>query len=82
LRRFDVFEMPPVPISDRPLDVLLADPSPWACSDIERKRLHEYWLGQVRAKLERQEVDQFKKLREDHAQALADYNEGKVEVRF
>jgi hypothetical protein len=82
LRRFDVFEMPPVPISDRPLDVLLADPSPWACSEIERKRLHEYWLGQVRAKLERQEVDQFKKLREDHAQALADYNEGKVEVRF
>jgi hypothetical protein len=80
LRRFDVFEIPPIPITDRPLDILLAEPSPWTCSGAERQRLNEYWVGQVRAKLERQEVDMFKKLREEHAQALADFNEGKVEV--
>jgi hypothetical protein len=80
LRRFDVFEVPPIPATDRSLDFLLANPSPWSCSRSERNRLNELWVGEVRMKLERQEIDMFKKLREEHAQALTDYNEGKVEV--
>jgi hypothetical protein len=78
--RFDIAERPQIPVTDRNIDDLLAQPDPWTCSVVERERLHAYWADQVRLKLEAQETESFKKLREQHAQALQNFNEGKVEV--
>jgi hypothetical protein len=41
-------EIPPVPYSDRPLDVLLESGNMWSFSFAERERLHLYWTQAVR----------------------------------
>lgn len=78
--RFDVNEVPSLPSTNRSVEELLNSPDPWLCSLAERQRLHDHWSGEVKVKLENQEVESFRKLREQHAQALANYNEGRIEV--
>jgi hypothetical protein len=80
-RRFDVEEVPVVPATTRTLNDLLQEPSPWMCSRAERDLLHAHWSSEVKRNLEQQETSSFRKLREEHASALAAFNEGKVEVR-
>jgi hypothetical protein len=80
-KRFDMDVIPPLPNTNRTLDELMEDPGPWKCSRTERQRLHDHWSHEVKVKLELQEIESFRRLREQHAQALADYNEGKIEVQ-
>jgi hypothetical protein len=80
LQRFGIDVVPDIPTTTRNLGQLLDEPSPWSCSRPERDILHAHWSSEVKRNLEQQETSSFRKLREQHAEALAAYNEGKIEV--
>ena len=48
---------------------------------IERQRLHKFWVDQFRSELLSSRLDNFKRLREQLADAQRSYEEGKEEVR-
>jgi len=82
---FDALEFecrPSVPHSDRQLEVLLEDVGDvWEMSASERQRIHTFWAERARIQLGQTYMDEFKRLRECHADKLRQCNEGKEEVR-
>ena len=72
---------PSIPHSDRSLEELLEDVGDvWKMSVTERQRVHIFWVEQVRIQLGQTYMDEFKRLRNRHADMLQEYNEGKEEV--
>lgn len=72
--------VPQVPYTDRTLDILLEYGEIWEMSRSEREKLHAYWIEQVRSNLHHNQLHQFERLRERHADTLQRFNEGKDEV--
>ncbi|KAF8808643.1 hypothetical protein BYT27DRAFT_7188610 [Phlegmacium glaucopus] len=73
---------PSIPHSDRPLEELLEDVGDvWEMSVSERQRLHAEWAGWAQTTTEMTYMDEFKRLRDRHADKLRQCNEGKEEVR-
>jgi hypothetical protein len=72
--------VPLAPRTNREITELLQEPDPWNCSLQERQRLHAYWTMQVKENMERKETAEFEKLRRQHADALAAFQEGRDEV--
>ena len=83
LRTFDLPTVPVLPSTTRPLSQLLLDGCGrvWDMSLIERQRLHKFWVDQFRSELLSSRLDNFKRLREQLADAQRSYEEGKEEVR-
>ena len=81
---FDALEFPytpSVPHSDRPLEELLENVGDvWEMSGSERKRIHEFWVGQARVQLGETYMGEFKRLRSCHAGKLRQCDECKEEV--
>jgi hypothetical protein len=72
--------VPVVPTSDRALDELLDFGDIWTMSQSERSRLHSYWVEVVRTDLRQNQLEDFERLRDKHADKLRKFNEGKDEV--
>lgn len=76
------FPRPPlVPTSDHTLEYLLSEGTMWSFSLPERRRLHDFWTEEVRVKVYKDQMDEFERLRNKHAEIVKIYNEGKDEVR-
>ncbi|KAF9227364.1 hypothetical protein BS17DRAFT_747823 [Gyrodon lividus] len=73
--------VPDIPSGDRPLDELLRIGDVWTMSIRERKRLHEFWIEQARIEMYQNQLDEFERLRNKHAERVKEYNEGKEEAR-
>jgi hypothetical protein len=72
---------PSVPYSDRPLDELLDNVGDvWEMSGSERKRIHDFWVGEARVQLGQTYMGEFERLRRRHAHKLRECDEGKEEV--
>lgn len=72
--------VPPVPSSDRDLEILLDSGELWSMARSERERLHAYWIEQVRSNLHHNQLLEFERLREKHIDVLQRWTEGKDEV--
>ncbi|GJE94480.1 P-loop containing nucleoside triphosphate hydrolase protein [Phanerochaete sordida] len=73
--------LPPVPSSDRELNVLLEHDGVWSLSRVERGRLHEHWVATVSALSQITRTEEFERLRRKHADAIQQYNEGRAAAR-
>lgn len=74
--------VPVVPTSNRDLFELLQVGDIWSMSKVERLCLHAHWMDRVRADLHNDQLEEFERLRRNHAEKLKAYNEGKDEVSF
>ncbi|OJA18615.1 hypothetical protein AZE42_01788 [Rhizopogon vesiculosus] len=75
-------QLPIVPTSTRPLDMLLEYVGDvWTMSRLERHILHTFWVDQTRIELAESQKGEFERLREVHENILRECNEGKEEVR-
>jgi hypothetical protein len=72
--------IPVAPTSDRALDELLDAGDIWSMSRSERRRLHNHWVEVVRTDLRQNQLEDFERLRDKHADKLRKFNEGKDEV--
>jgi hypothetical protein len=73
--------VPVVPTSNRTLDELLESADIWSMSRSERHGLHGFWIELVRTDLHENQLEEFERLRQKHADKLRTFNEGKDEVR-
>jgi hypothetical protein len=72
---------PSVPHSDRSLEELQENVgNVWEMSASERRRIHNFWVEQTRYHLGQSYMDEFERLRQQHARKLQECNEGKEEV--
>ena len=70
-----------IPSTDRKLEELLDDVgNVWSMSPSERLRIHGYWVEGTRNELRMSSTDEFKRLRELHAQKLRESQETAAEV--
>ncbi|KAH9951524.1 P-loop containing nucleoside triphosphate hydrolase protein [Amylocystis lapponica] len=78
---FGCEDIPSIPSSNRPLEILTSDDCDdvWTMSLVERQRLHLYWTSETRLQMQQARTQDFERLREKHATALKDYNEGREE---
>jgi hypothetical protein len=72
--------VPVVPTSNRSLDELLESADIWSMSRSERCSLHDFWIELVQTDLHENQLDEFGRLRQKHADKLRTFNEGKDEV--
>ena len=72
--------IPEIPITNRPLDELLALGSMWTLSLKERKKLDQFWRERTREDMYQGNLADFERLRQIHKQRLDLYNEEKNEV--
>ncbi len=72
--------LPPVPLTDRSLDVLLRSPTLWAMSLSERKKLSSHWEAEIRSHAYDTHVANYEELRTDYKEACATYQQVKDEV--
>ena len=72
--------IPAVPLSDRALEELLEDGDVWNMSRYERQLLHEYWIEQARTQMQKNQQDEFERLRKMHASKVQEYSEIKEQV--
>ena len=73
-------QMPPIPISQRPLDTLLDGTSMWSMSFGERAELSAAWEEEVRALAYTTNLEEYEKLRQEYRQACQEYNDIRDEV--
>ena len=70
-----------IPSTDRLLDELLNDVGDvWSMSPSERHRIHRYWVEDARNELRVSSTEEFKRLRELHAQKRKEFQETAAEV--
>ena len=72
--------IPAVPLSDRALEELLEDGDVWNMSRYERQLLHEYWIEQARTQMQKNQQDEFERLRKMHGSKVQEYSEIKEQV--
>jgi hypothetical protein len=72
--------VPVVPTSNRTVDELLESADIWSMSRSERHDLNGFWIELVRTDLHENQLEEFERLRQKHADKLRTFNEGKDEV--
>ena len=72
--------IPRVPFGNRTVEALLDEGEIWDLSRTERQRLHAFWIEQARTEMQRNQQDEFDRLRQRHADKVQEYNEIKEEV--
>lgn len=72
--------LPPMPLSDRELNTLLDHDGIWTLSREERRKLHQYWIDEIRVVSQTTQTEEFERLHRMHANAIKQYNEGKAAV--
>ena len=72
--------IPRVPFGNRTVEALLDEGEVWDLSRPERQRLHAFWIEQARTEMQRNQQDEFDRLRQRHADKVQEYNEIKEEV--
>jgi hypothetical protein len=72
--------IPTAPFGNRTLEALLDEGGVWDLSRSERQRLHAFWIEQARTETQRNQQDEFDRLRQRHADRVQEYNEIKEEV--
>ncbi|KAI5827612.1 P-loop containing nucleoside triphosphate hydrolase protein [Schizophyllum commune Tattone D] len=70
-----------IPISERPVEVLLEDADMWSMSMQERRRLDDFWTAEIRNTRIDNHLESFTALQQRHADILKRYQEGKDESR-
>ncbi|KAH8107252.1 P-loop containing nucleoside triphosphate hydrolase protein [Cristinia sonorae] len=78
---FGIPEIPIVPLSNRPLELLLEEDNVWSFSLKEREVIGRYWSNETRQHLQESQQIEFETLRKKHGDALNAYNEGKAAAR-
>ncbi|EKM54252.1 uncharacterized protein PHACADRAFT_174761 [Phanerochaete carnosa HHB-10118-sp] len=73
--------LPLIPASDRKLSVLLETDDVWQLSRVERKKLHEHWVDEIRVISQTNRTEEFERLRRVHTDTIKQYNEGKAAAR-
>ncbi|KAL1670096.1 hypothetical protein GGF50DRAFT_122799 [Schizophyllum commune] len=69
-----------IPISERPVEVLLEDADMWSMSMQERRRLDDFWTAEIRNTRIDNHLESFTALQQRHADILKRYQEGKDEL--
>lgn len=76
------YQLPPIPVSNRPLNALRDATSVWSMSLQERQRLSSAWEEEIQAAAYTSNLDQYRMLRTDYEEACQEYNDIKDEVRY
>ena len=74
--------VPAVPLRDRTLETLLDDIEVWEMSQHERQKVHAFWVEETRTHVQKNQQDEFDRLRKKHAEKVQEYNEIKEEVSY
>ncbi|KAF8417740.1 AAA domain-containing protein [Boletus edulis BED1] len=74
-------DVPAVPFGNRALETLLEEPEVWEMSQYERQTLHAFWIEEARMHMQRNQQDEFDRLRKKHADKVREYIEIKEEDR-
>lgn len=74
------YGVPMVPSHKRTLDVLLHVGDVWKMSRQERQTLHAFWIEGARTQMQKNQQDEFERLRKKHADKVQEYNEIKEQV--
>ncbi|KAI9460073.1 hypothetical protein HD554DRAFT_1598622 [Boletus coccyginus] len=73
--------VPTVPFGNRTLDALVDEGGVWDLSRHERQTLHELWIEEARMAMQKNQQDEYDRLRKRHATEIQEYNEIREEVR-
>ncbi|KAI9456882.1 hypothetical protein HD554DRAFT_1839076 [Boletus coccyginus] len=73
--------VPTIPGGNRTLEELLVEGGVWNLSQHERQTLHEFWIEEARTAMQKNQQDEYDRLRKRHAEKVQEYNEIKEEVR-
>ncbi|KAG9309778.1 hypothetical protein JVU11DRAFT_10152 [Chiua virens] len=73
--------VPTAPSGNRTLEALLDDGDVWNMSHHERQILHTHWIAEARANVQKNQQDEFDRLRKKHAERVQEHSEIKEEVR-
>ncbi|QRV96757.1 Zinc finger, NF-X1-type [Ceratobasidium sp. AG-Ba] len=75
LQEHGLENIPEIPQTNRPIDVLFADHNVWAMSLTERSTLYDAWYMAASESIRQSQVDDFESLRRTHAEALRKFQE-------
>ncbi|KAG8704206.1 hypothetical protein FRC08_002369, partial [Ceratobasidium sp. 394] len=81
LRKHGQLSIPPVPSTNRPLEALEKDVRVWSMSVPERQRLFQHWKTAALERMGDSRLNDFLRLRDDHAQARQEYQNIKDQVQ-
>lgn len=73
-------DLPPIPLTQRPVDTLLDDAAVWSMSAIERATLAIKWEEEIRLQAYTNNLEQYERLRASYRDACKDYNDIRDEV--
>jgi hypothetical protein len=73
--------IPPLPSTNRPLDLLLEDDNVWKMAPSERRALYDFWTQEVRQSGYANQIDEFARLKVRHAEARERWEAINNEVR-
>ncbi|KAJ1300333.1 hypothetical protein OPQ81_005154 [Rhizoctonia solani] len=84
LSQHGVYEIPPVPRTTRPLEVLKEEPMVWSMSLSERNTLYDTWYITASESIRESQIEDFENVRKKHAAAKQSFEEikeqGKVNI--
>ncbi|KAH7335672.1 hypothetical protein B0J17DRAFT_667287 [Rhizoctonia solani] len=84
LTQHGVHQVPPIPLTSRPLDALKDDPMVWSMSLTERKTLYDTWYVTASESIRDAQIEDFENVRKKHAAARQSFEEikeqGKVNI--
>jgi hypothetical protein len=67
--------VPEIPVTDQPLDILLAEGSMWSLSLKERRKLDQYWRERTREAVLQSQLKEFENLRENYKKCQELFNQ-------
>ncbi|KAG9089663.1 hypothetical protein FRC06_001443 [Ceratobasidium sp. 370] len=73
LQKYGQLSIPPVPSTNRPLEVLEKDACVWSMSVPERQRLFQRWKAATLERMGDSRLNDFLRLRDSHAEARQEY---------
>ena len=74
--------VPAVHFCDWTLETLLDDVKVWEMSQCKQQKVHVFWVEETRTHVQKNQQDEFDRLRKKHAAKVQEYNEIKEEVSY
>ena len=74
--------VPVVCFCDRTLETLLDDVEIWEMSQCKQQKAHMFWVEETQTHVQKNQQDEFDRLRKKHAAKVQEYNEIKEEVSY
>jgi hypothetical protein len=80
LSEHGIYQIPSIPLSTRPLEMLKQDSAVWNMSVAERTTLHDTWSATASESIRQSQIEDFENLRKKHAGARQSFEEIKEQV--